>query len=152
MVLYSRASSTHHNLSPLGGGWWSPAVRAFGGGSPVREVGTSSCWAPPPSRQPQCGSAAPYHGKLGAIPRWGDKVRVEGPANGDGSSGYLHSPADSSHHCDAQGAQGVKGLCPELAWPPQVRYDCVYMWERTVMGISVHAAETEMATTPYEQY
>ena len=28
-------------------------ARAFGGGSPVREVGTSSCWAPPPSRQPQ---------------------------------------------------------------------------------------------------
>ena len=50
--------------------------------SPVREVGTSSCWAPPPSRQPQCGSEAPYHGRLGAIPRWGDNVRVEGPANG----------------------------------------------------------------------
>ena len=26
---------------------------------------------------------------------------------------------------------------------------CVYMWERTVMGISVHTAETETATTPY---
>ena len=96
-------------------------ARAFGGGSPVREVGTSSCWAPPPSRQPQRGSAAPYHGKLGATTRWGDKVRVEGPANGDGSSGYLHSPAHSSHHCDAQGAQGVKGPSPELAWSPQVR-------------------------------
>ena len=24
-----------------------------------------------------------------------------------------------------------------------------YMWERTVMGISVHTAETEMAPTPY---
>ena len=56
----------------------SPAVRAFGGGSPVREVGTSSCWAPPPSRQPQRGSAAPYHGRLGAMTRWGDNVRVEG--------------------------------------------------------------------------
>ena len=30
--------------------------------------------------------------------------------------------------------------------------DCVYMWERTVMGISVHTAETEMATTPYYYY
>ena len=65
-----------HTISHLGGGWWSPAVRAFGGGSPVREVGTSSCWAPPPSRQPQRGSAAPYHGRLGATPHWGDKVRV----------------------------------------------------------------------------
>ena len=37
----------------------------------------------------------------------------------EGSFGYL-SPAHSSHHCDAQGAQGVKGLGPELAWPPQV--------------------------------
>ena len=109
-----------YTISPLGGGWWSPAVRAFGGGSPVREVGTSSCWAPPPSRQPQCGSAAPYHGRLGATPRWGDKLRVEGHANGDGSFGYLHSPAPPSHHCDAQGAQGVKGPSPELAWPPQV--------------------------------
>ena len=109
-----------HTISPLGGGWWSPAVRAFGGGSPVREVGTSSCWAPPPSRQPQRGPAAPYHGRLGATTRWGDKVRVEGPANGVGSSGYF-SPAHSSHHCDAQGAQGVKGPSPELAWSPQVR-------------------------------
>ena len=25
----------------------------------------------------------------------------------------------------------------------------MYMWEKTVMGISVHTAETEMATTPY---
>ena len=58
-------------------------ARAFGGGSPVREVGTSSCWAPPPSRQSQRGSAAPYHGRLGATTRWGDKVRVEGPANGE---------------------------------------------------------------------
>ena len=58
-------------------------ARAFGGGSPVREVGTSSCWAPPPSRQPQRGPAAPYHGRLGATTRWGDKVRVEGPANGE---------------------------------------------------------------------
>ena len=58
-------------------------------------------------------------------------------------------PADSSHHCDAQGAQGVKGPSPELAWSPQVRSDCVYTWERTVMGISVHTAETEMAKTPY---
>ena len=112
----------HHTISPLGGDWWSPAVRAFGGGSPVREVGTSSCWAPPPSRQPQRGSAAPYHGRLGATTRWGDKVRVEGHANGDGSSGYF-SPAHSSHHCDAQGAQGVKGPSPELAWSPQVRSD-----------------------------
>ena len=30
-------------------------------------------------------------------------------------------PADSSHHRDAQGAQGVKGPSPELAWSPQVR-------------------------------
>ena len=81
--------------------WWEPrAVRAFGGGSPVREVGTSSCWAPPPSRQPQRGSAAPYHGRLGATPRWGDKVRVEGHANGDGSFG-CSCPAPPSHHCDA---------------------------------------------------
>ena len=29
-------------------------------------------------------------------------------------------PAPLPHHCDAQGAQGVKGLSPELAWPPQV--------------------------------
>ena len=58
-------------------------------------------------------------------------------------------PAHPSHHRDAQGAQGVKGLCPELAWPPQVRYDCTYMWERTVMGISVRTAGTEMVTTPY---
>ena len=109
-----------HTISHLGGGWWSPAVRAFGGGSPVREVGTSSCWAPPPSRQSQCGPAAPYHGRLGATARWGDKVRVEAPANGVGSSGYF-SPADPSRHCDAQGAQGVKGPSPELAWSPQVR-------------------------------
>ena len=32
---------------------------------------------------------------------------------------------------------------------PQIRSDCVHKWERTVMGISVHTAETEMATTPY---
>ena len=44
---------------------------------------------------------------------------------------------------DAQGAQGVKGLSLELAWPPQVICDCVYMWERTVMGVSVHTAERE---------
>ena len=31
----------------------------------------------------------------------------------------------------------------------QILSDCVYMWERTVMGISVHTAETEMAKTPY---
>ena len=41
-------------------------------------------------------------------------------------------PAHPSHHCDAQGAQGVKGLSPELAWPPQVGdlilIDCMYMW------------------------
>ena len=58
----------------------------------------------------------------------------------------------------------MKGLCPKLAWPPQVGsylhclHDCLcvhvmdliwYMWERTVMGISVHTAETETATTPY---
>ena len=36
------------------------------------------CWAPPPSRQPQRGTAASYHGRLGVITRWGDKVRVEG--------------------------------------------------------------------------
>ena len=36
-----------------------------------------------PSRQPQRGPAAPYHGRLGAATRWGDKVRVEGPANGE---------------------------------------------------------------------
>lgn len=86
------------NLTPLGGagGWWSPAVRAFGGGSPVREVGTSSCWAPPPSRQPQRGSAAPYHGRLGATTRWGDKVRVEGHANGNGGLGCLSSSAPLS--------------------------------------------------------
>ena len=29
-------------------------------------------------------------------------------------------PARPSHHCDAQGAQGVKGPSPELAWSPQV--------------------------------
>ena len=28
------------------------------------------------SRQSQCGSAAPYHGRLGANTHWGDKVRV----------------------------------------------------------------------------
>ena len=33
--------------------------------------------------------------------------------------------------------------------PSQILSDCMYMWERTVMGISVHTAETEMATTPY---
>ena len=33
---------------------------------------------PPPSRQSQRGSAAPYHGRLRATTRWGDKVRVEG--------------------------------------------------------------------------
>ena len=27
-------------------------------------------------------TAAPYHGRLGAKTRWGNKVRVEGPANG----------------------------------------------------------------------
>ena len=38
---------------------------------------------------------------LYSIPsRWGDKERVEGSANGDGSLGYF-SPAHSSHHCDA---------------------------------------------------
>ena len=31
----------------------------------------------------------------------------------------------------------------------QILFDWVYMWERTVMAISVHPAETEMATTPY---
>ena len=65
-------------ITPQRGLWWEPrAVRAFGGGSPVREVGTSSCWAPPPSRQPQCGPAAPYHGRLGAITHWGDKVTAD---------------------------------------------------------------------------
>ena len=33
--------------------------------------------------------------------------------------------------------------------PSQILSDCVYTWERTVMGISVHTAGTEMATTPY---
>ena len=68
----------------------------------------------------------------------------------------------------------MKGPSPELAWPPQSQMlislstatghcstdvtvsvcdshclsQCVHMWERTVMGISVHTAETEMATTP----
>ena len=46
---------------------------------------------------------------------------------------------------------GVKGPSPELAWSPPKSYltVCVYMWERTVKGISVHTAETEMAKTPY---
>ena len=74
------------------------------------------------SHQPQRGSAAPYHGRLGATTRWGDNVRVEGHANGMLLDRVqLVRPAPPSHHCDAQGAQGVKGLCPELAWPPQVR-------------------------------
>ena len=29
-------------------------------------------------------------------------------------------PGARSHNCNAQGAQGVKGPGPELAWPPQV--------------------------------
>ena len=67
----------------------------------------------------------------------------------------MTEPARPSHHCDAQGAQGVKlkGPSPKLAWPPRPKSDILYhgmhMWERTVMGISVHTAETEMATTPY---
>ena len=36
--------------------------------------------------------------------------------------------------------------------PSQILSDCVYTWERTVMGISVHTAETEMAKTPYYIY
>ena len=41
-----------------------------------------------------------------------------------------------------------------MAAPSQIRSDCMYMymWEKTVMGISVHTAETEMATTPYYYY
>ena len=35
-----------------------------------------------------------------------------------------------------------------VAAPSQILSDCVYMWERTVMGISVHTAETETAKTP----
>ena len=86
-------------------------------------------------------------------------------------------PAHSSHHCDAQGAQAVKGLCPELAWPPQVgsyltvpyvhhqHHVTSDMWERSEFDVrtvtSVHAestdsellgtytAGTETATTPY---
>ena len=52
---------------------------------------------------------------------WGDNVQVEGPANGMLLDRVqLVRPAHSSHHCDAQGAQGVKGPSPELAWSPQV--------------------------------
>ena len=74
-------------------------------------------------------------------------------------------PAHSSHHCDAQGAQGVKGPTAVVQVlssrgrpkqdarmterPSRILSDCMYMWERTVMGISVHTAETEMATTSY---
>ena len=36
-----------------------------------------------------------------------------------------------------------------MAAPSRILSDHMYMWERTVMGISVHTAETEMATTPY---
>ena len=36
-----------------------------------------------------------------------------------------------------------------VAAPSRILSDCVYTWERTVMGISVHTAETETATPPY---
>ena len=37
-----------------------------------------------------------------------------------------------------------------VAAPSRILSDCMYMlWERTVMGISVHTAETETAKTPY---
>ena len=93
--------------------WWEPrAVRAFGGGSPVREVGTSSCWAPPPSRQPWRGSAAPCHGRLGA---WelhplalGRQSAGGGPpptwtvARGRGlPARWLLDLGALPHHCDA---------------------------------------------------
>ena len=61
--------------------------------------------------------------------------------------GYNFTGADPSARTLEDAVR--QGPSPELAWSPQVRSDCVYMWERTVMGISVHTAETEMATTPY---
>ena len=36
-----------------------------------------------------------------------------------------------------------------VAAPSRILSDCTYMWERTVMGISVRTAETETATPPY---
>ena len=36
-----------------------------------------------------------------------------------------------------------------MAAPSRILSDCTYMWERTVMGISVRTAETETATPPY---
>ena len=70
-------------------------------------------------------------------------------SEGFASDGRKASRGSRNQVLAGQGAQGVKGPSPELAWSPQVRSDCVYKWERTVMGISVHTAETEMATTPY---
>ena len=63
----------------------------------------------------------------------------------------LVRPAHSSHHCDAQGAQGVKGLASRarVAAPSRILSDCTYKWERTVMGFSVRTAETVKATPPY---
>ena len=60
----------------------------------------------------------------------------------------------SATHSGGAGREGTYSCSPKLAKlavaaPSQILSDCVYMWERTVMGISVHTAETEMATTPY---
>ena len=65
--------------------------------------------------------------------------------------------SDPSHHRDAQGAQGVKrrDYAPSsarvraVAALSRILSDCTYMWERTVMGISLRTAETVKATTPY---
>ena len=175
-----KASTLLHStqVSPLGGGWWSPAVWAFGGGSPVREVGTSSCWAPPPSRQPQCGSAAPCHGRLGA---WDIHPLALGRQSAGGGppptwtvargNPRLHhqritscwgKPAHPSHHCDAlevrtpDRSDPVKDVTGWPANPKLVRHPSsqlffgrVYMWMRPSWDSQYTRTKTEEATTPY---
>ena len=60
---------------------------------------------------------------------------------------WLLSPGGLLVRPRRTGAQGVKGPSPELVRLPQVRsyLTVCTCGERTVMGISVHTAETEMA-------
>ena len=114
-----------YTISPSAGAGGAPPLGRWGGG-PAREVGTSSCWAPPPSPAPAW-LAAPLRGLHGGSRQQHAGATMCGWRRGQcamehGSLGCA-PPGAPSHHCDAQGAQpqGVKGLGPEaeLAWPPR---------------------------------
>jgi len=62
------------------------------------------------------------------------------------SSGLSTTATQQPH-----GGAGREGTMSRarVAAPSRILSDCTYIWERTVMGISVLTAETVKATTPY---